>query len=475
MPRSLRPWLKAWLLLGASAPAVAALAAQSDLGSNVDGSAPPPAAIVNPCKALPSAPWPTTPIARRELLQRMELARPGCMSDAPFLAALGALWLDEGEQEQALVWLERALMLEPELPGAQVDHALALAALGEPAAAIALAQAWQIRTDVPPAVRHRLQQVVQAAARGPRAQAVEQRWFRQRELNLVAGYETNLDNSPRLVELTLTAPEGEVSLPVISQPRRGAATLAEASWQLAYIPQPGQVWRTGVNLGARSSPVQPRTDWHQVQWAGSGSQQWAQWRGQVEVAVAQVGGPLNEPYRVLHLGVAVDRQAWGCKWRLGSDAESRTQSQTSSANARIYSVSASTQCLIPAAPSFTWTAVLQAGVDQAVSEERPGGDQRLWQLRLRVNGTLGQDTKIDAGIRLGQTVDGTGYSSLLNNNARRRVLLPQMSVELARPLHLAWWPGAEAVAQFHANRAQSNLPLFSHNGASLYMGMRWAW
>jgi len=441
----------------------------------MDGSVAAPVVIVNPCKALPSSPWPATPIARRELLQRMDLARPGCMGDAPFLAALGALWLDEGEHEQALVWLERALMLEPELPGAQVDHALALAALGEPTAAIALAQAWQIRTDVPPEVRHRLQQVVQAAARGPRAPVDEQRWFRQREINLVAGYETNLDNSPRLVELTLTSPEGDISLPVISQPRRGTALLADASWQVAYVPQPGQVWRTGLNLGARSSPAQPRTDWHQVQWAGSGAHQWAQWRGQLEVALAQVGGPLNEPYRVLHLGASVDRQAWGCKWRLGTDAESRVQSQTTSANARIYSVSASSQCLVPAAPSFTWTAVLQAGLDQAVSDERPGGDQRLLQLRLRVNGTLGQDTKLDAGIRLGQSLDSTGYSSLLGNNARRRVLQPQMSVELARPLHLAWWRGAEALAQFHANRAQSNLPLFSHNGASLYMGMRWAW
>jgi hypothetical protein len=430
---------------------------------------------VNPCQALPAGPWPSTPIERRALLQRMELARPFCMRDAPFLAALGALWLEEGEPDQALVWLERALLLEPELPGAQVDHALALAALGEPAAAIALAQAWQIRTDIPPAVRGRLLKVTAAAKGADVSAAAHVRWHRQREVNALIGYENNLDSSPRLSELTLTAPEGNYTYPVITQPRRGAAALLDGSWQLVHVPQPGEVWRTGLVLGARSSPAEPRTNWYQAQWAGSASKQWPLWRGQVEVALAQVGGPLNEPYRVLHFGISADRQGWGCKWRIGADTEYRSQSVTTSANARIFSLSGSTQCLVPAAPSFTWSAALQLGIDQAVSPDRPGGDQQLWQLRLRLNGTLGQDIKLNAGLRLAQVVDQVGYTSLLENGARRRVLLPQLSVELARPLRLDWLPGAESVAQFNANRAQSNLPLFSHSGASLYAGVRWAW
>ncbi len=428
-----------------------------------------------PCEVLLATTWPSTPVARRALLQQMDLARPQCMGVAPFLALLGALWAEEGEHEQALVWLERALMLAPGLQGAEVDHALTLAALGEPAAAIALALAWRDRTDLPPAVSRKLQQVLVAATALANHQNAQPRWFRQRALSLVTGYETNLDNSPRLSELTLTAPDGDITLPVVGQPRRGAAQLADASWQIAYSPQPGQVWRTGLNLGARSSASQPATDWHQIQWAASGSKQWPLWRLQIEAAAAQVGGRLNEPYRVLHLGASVDRQAWGCKLRMGADVDERRQGATTSANARIYSVSGSAQCLVPLAPRFTWTVAAAAALDQATDPDRPGGDQRQWFVRLKLSGTLGQDTKIDLGLRLGQTFDQSGYSSLLGNNTRRRVLLPQISVELSRPLRIDGWVGTELLAQLHASRAQSNLPLFSHSGVSAYTGVRWTW
>ena len=428
-----------------------------------------------PCEVLLATTWPSTPVARRALLRQMDLARPQCIGVAAFLALLGALWAEEGEHEQALVWLERALMLDPGLQGAEVDHALTLAALGEPAAATALALAWRDRTDLPPAVSRKLQQVLIAATALANHQNAQPRWFRQRALSLVTGYETNLDNSPRLSELTLTVPGGDITLPVVGEPRRGAAQLADASWQVAYSPEPGQVWRTGLNLGARRSATQPTTDWHQIQWAASGSKQWPLWRMQVEAAAAQVGGPLNEPYRVLHLGASVDRQAWGCKWRMGADVDERRQRATTSANANIFSVSGSAQCLVPSAPRFSWTAAAVAALDQATDPDRPGGDQRQWFLRLRLSGPVGLDTKIDLGLRLGQTVDQSGYSPLLGNNARRRLLMPQISMELSRPLRIDGWVGTELLAQLHASRTKSNLPLFSHSGVSGYAGLRWTW
>lgn len=441
-----------------------------------DDTAPVPASrTLPPCEALLATNWPSTPAARRALLYQMELARPQCMGVAPFLALLGALLAQEGEHEQALVWLERALMLDPGLQGAEVDHALTLAALGEPDAVIALALAWRDRTDLPPAVSRKLQQVLVAATALVNHQSAQPRWIRQRALSLVAGYETNLDNSPRLSELTLTVPGGDITLPVVGEPRRGAAQLADASWQIAYTPQPGQVWRTGLNLRARHSAAQPATDWHQIQWAASGSTLWALWRLQVEAAAAQVGGSLNEPFRVLHLGASVDRLAWGCKWRVGADVDERRQGTTTNANARIYTASGSAQCLVPSAPRFNWTVAAAAALDQATDLSRPGGDQRQWFLRLRLSGPVALDTKIDVGIRLGQTVDQFGYNSLLGNNTRRRVLLPQISLELSRPLRIDGWIGTELLAQLHASRASSNLPLFSHSGVSAYAGLRWTW
>ena len=118
------------------------------------------------CTALATSPWPLTAASRRTLLHRFEAVRTACIAHAPFLAMLGALWLEEGEPDQALLWLERSLMLEPEQLGAQADHALALAALGEPAARISLAEgaggraakerhSYRLRASFARSIRHR--------------------------------------------------------------------------------------------------------------------------------------------------------------------------------------------------------------------------------------------------------------------------------------------------------------------------------
>ena len=83
-------------------------------------------------------------------------------------------------------------MLNPAMEAAQADHALALAALGEPAARDELVRAWQGRADVPPVVWKRLNAALSdngngAAASGEAAPPAG--WVQFLEVQLLLGHE----------------------------------------------------------------------------------------------------------------------------------------------------------------------------------------------------------------------------------------------------------------------------------------------
>src|SRR5690606_22160978 len=122
-----------------------------------DAAVPLATARLGACDAVAATPWPLTLAGRQVLLRRLEAMRERCMDRPAFLAMLGGAWLEDGDPAQALVWLERALLLDPDSLPARADHALALAALGEPAALRELALEWQRRPDMPALLRARIE------------------------------------------------------------------------------------------------------------------------------------------------------------------------------------------------------------------------------------------------------------------------------------------------------------------------------
>ncbi len=433
------------------------------------------------CTRLALAPWPSHPVARRAYLQRMDAAKASCMTHSQFLANLGALWLEEGEPSQALIWLERSLLLDPGHLGAQADHALALAALGQPAARDALAEAWRARRDVPEALRARLLPgPISASAPLPAVRlgaAVQDGWVSYRELSALAGFESNLNQSPKLYEITLTPPTGPEPIDLESPllPRRGAAVMTDLSWQLARSPEAGRIVRLGVNLGGRFAPGEAATNWRHVQLAGSVSQQWAPWRAQLDAGAGWVGGALNEPYRLVRLAASLERTALGCGFRASIDAESRTQSSTRVLDGRAAALSVSSTCTLWGQRHWNWGLALRGAVDEPVNPNRAGGRQDLASLGVRLQGALPGQARLDTSIRYSQTRDREGYSPLLADNARRHLKQSQFNLELSKPTQLSVLFDAEAVVQLSLTHQTSNLPLFRYHAGSLYTGLRWAW
>ena len=95
--------------------------------------------------------WQNLPL---EELNSLVLA---CDEVALFHAKRGAMLLVSGKIEEAAVALEKALLLEPNLPGAQLDYAHALALIGQRGSARAMLAQVLERADIEPALKGQLQ------------------------------------------------------------------------------------------------------------------------------------------------------------------------------------------------------------------------------------------------------------------------------------------------------------------------------
>lgn len=406
------------------------------------------------------------------MLRQLEQTREPCKQHAAFLALLGGTWLEEGDPAQALLWLERALLLEPDLLGAQVDHALALQALGEDTARQQLLRQWATRTDIPPLAFERLSRGIGAVDVVALNATPQKRWVSNGELTLMVGHESNLDQSPKLEEFVITPPGGDVSIPVDQRPRSGAAALGEASWQLAYGLRPGVVVQAGVQGSGRQSPDEPGTNWRALRLASGLSYRLDNWRVLLQGSQAWSRGPLSNPYRLGRLSFALEHDGPDCGHRLGAEAERRFEGNASLTPGRVAGVHWVGQCSLGAARGWKLAVAVRHAVDKPVQDNRPGGEQRQWGLGLRLFGQLTPEWTLDLGLRAQDSRDAKGYSPLLNNDARRRMQSGQLSVELARRLPWAAWGGTEWLVQAFVGGVDSNLAIFSYRSNGLMTGLR---
>lgn len=484
-------------LLGAAAPGVAAPTASEasppPLRASSAAPAPAPSAAATTsaapsaatgasCADLARSPWPRTGSARQQLIADLDRTRERCKNDAPFLALLGGLWLEEGEPEQALLWLERALLLEPQHLGAQADYALALAAQGDLAARNALLQAWEGRPDVPPLVLARLRSTTGAGARralpGNGSHGSNGRWVHAREATALLGYESNLNHSPRLSELTLTFPDESIVLPLPQpqRPRAGQAQLLDLSWQSAYALRPGVLVQGGLQAVGRHAPQHAETDWHSMQAGLALLVQRNGWRGTVQWTGTWFGGPLSQPYRAQRGALMLESTQLSCQQRLGLDFERRTQAGGDFLNAG-QALGLIWSGLCPTGwGDWRLGLAARAADDRPSDAARPGGRQRQASVGLRALGSLAPGVWLDLNLRHTRARDDEGYSDLLANNARRQLAPTSLSVELTRSLDTPWGAGGlELVTQIQAVRQNSNLPLFRYSAYSLFLGSRARW
>ena len=458
----------------------------------------PPAQPAKPCSLKAEYPLPSDLDSLRALAERQQevSGEPGCLKSATFHAWRGATLLALGKPDEAVEPLERALLQDPDLPGAQLDLAQALAAQGDSASAVSFLRSLRQRADLPIAIGTAIDRqlggllVPDLLQRGL---ALATDWQSRWQFSALGGADSNLNNAPAASEITLTFPQGNVTLPLApsSQPRQGAAVLGVAQWQ-GLKAHGESLWVLQAELRARQTS-QADTSYQQGDLAASWLQAPAaptQWVGRLATGYLRYGGAgllqatrTSIQYQWDNLGVTAatwwpDKFA-GCRPAASLELEHRRYPSTRDLDGVYEGGAAGLLCRGngqqqtsqanggSSSQSF-YSIQARLGDDHPIQEDRPGGTYRRAELKAQWEGPLLAIGRLGVQWTTTRQIDRQPFSILLGN-------LPRHTSRHLLQLEASWpiSAGLSLVGSAEAALQRSNLAAFESRQRSVYLGLRW--
>lgn len=400
-------------------------------------------------------------------------ALPECQRDASYLAALGHILNQRGRYMEAGDHLERALMLSPELKGAQLDYAIALAGMGETESARQLLDDILRDPTLPPGTKLALE-------RQRAGMILSTDWQTRLVAAARVGHDSNLLGAPSLSNLTLTFPGQPVVLPLDESSRPKAGIYRRLDLQLEvqkYTLAGGQV---GALLSVRSRRADSLGEADSKQGDALFEHSTYQRRGGgtgyytgASASMLQAGSSFRYNAYGITAGLGSALLLAGCDLRGGAEFQERKYLNNNVLSGRYMGLASSLSC---DRQDNQWLVSAKAGRDNATHGERPGGDQAQYSLRgavflTSVGWGLRPRGQLLADIDFNLTRDGNGYSPLLESGRSRVVRRVTSRVEFQHPVThtIQWAVGGEWVVQ------RSNLALFTNRSWGPYLALRTAW
>lgn len=446
------------------------------------------------CSLQPRYPLPTDRSALQKLAeaQQAAAAERGCLTSAAFHAWRGATLLALGRSAEAIEPLERALLHDPDLPGAQLDLAQALAAEGDTASARAFLADMRQRPDLPLPIGQMIERQLEILSVPPYlANVLAAGWQSRWQFSAMGGSETNLNNAPSSSEVTLTFPQGDVTLPLDpqSRPRSGGARLGVVQWQ-GLRPWNRSVLVVQAELKARQTG-DSATSYQQTDVAATWLDAPAasrQWVARVARSHLRYGGTSLlratratlqyqwEPRERNEAASAWNEALAGCRPAASLELEHRGYPESRVLDGVYQGAAAGWLCrrhkLGDGVDSLTADTIFygvqaRLGNDRPLQAARAGGAYRRAELRAQWEGPL-LSGRVGAQWSTTRQRDRDPYSPLLGNVPRattRHVLQVEASWPLTQSLAL--------VANAEVSRQSSNLAVFDARQRSIYLGVRW--
>ena len=428
-----------------------------------------------PFKPLPPL-CPSDNLWSKLSLEQLAAWAEACDQNAFFHAYRGAQLLALGQTEAAALVLEKALLINPDLPGAQLDFAQALAQVGLKGSARAILIEVLKRPDIQPELKNQL-----AKAQLEHAQPS---WQWQALAQTAYGHESNLNSATYTDTLTLYLSNGPVTLGltdnakpvagdalkslVVLQGTLRVAGLQELSVNLAINSKAGAASVGGNNRTAEgalkySLPVSAGNASGVWQLAVGGTQFWLT----SQSAYADQGVQLK--FNWDSLGAA-------CKAAPSVGAIDQKFPQATSLNGTY--TYARIDWLCSTSKNQETHVALGGGQDKAQDASRPGGNRARADLMLRherfvqmphlplVGNLSGQ---LSAWLRHASSKDKLAFSELLGelkSNTQRS----DLGLGYWVPVSKQWSAGfnVETTSQ------RSNNTLFNLKNSAVYAGIRWA-
>ncbi len=394
------------------------------------------------------------------LSRQLEAVLPECLESSEFYALYGAAKLNSGNIANAFESLERALLLEPENGAAQIDYAQALYLQGELFAALEINKALLQREDLP----GKLQSIILQRQQSWQALTTEG----STTLDILAGYDNNLNGAPDSGQLTLTL-SGEPVVLLLNEefkPESGPYLnfrLGSRYRQLA--PSHQHNWLAEVR-GRQSEDSE--SDLLQVDgryaFIKPGRRQ--SWQLNTGISHLQFGG--SSLYTGADVSARVQRaSSWGCQpyYRLATQYQVfHNQRQL---NALESKAGAGLNCPVNSSwGNHQFSTELSFLSNIAIDSGRPGGDRDGWQASVdwQINLPVGAFHSQLGHIQLDDTET---YSPLLANGAERWLRRSYVLLQYRRPL---FENTTLLVNMFHQHQ-RSNLELFRTIDSTLEIGI----
>ena len=439
-----------------------------------------------------------------------------CDEQATCQAQKGAQLLAQGRVEEAAVALEKALLLDPNLPGAQLDYAQALALIGLKGSARAMLADVLQRPDIQPKLKSKL-----TGAQNPPSEAsrpsLQSEWQWSKLVQAALGHETNLNSATFTDSLTLMLSNGPVTiglsdsakpiagpatktlLAVQGSTRAGAGLLALGELSVSASLSNKNALQTDSLTGIkpeRNQTAEAVAKFSLPMIAGAASGQWQFsaggtqfWLGSAS-AYSDTGFNVKfnwdqsfEPGFTSVFGGKLSLEDQSCKLAPSVGQTHQSFPLSTSLNG-IYSFARME--LLCRAQANESQVVLGKGQDKATnnamsapqSSARPGGDKKRLDLLLRHEHLVPlawspfkqvKAGQLSAWVRYAKSADAQIYSELLGD-LKTTTHRTDWGLGLWVPLDKSWSAGLN----LEATSQKSNNTLFNLKNSGVYAGIRWS-
>jgi hypothetical protein len=427
-----------------------------------------------------------------------------CDEQAACQAQKGAQLLAQGRVEEAAVALEKALLLDPNLPGVQLDYAQALALIGLKGSARAMLADVLKRPDIQPSLKFKLA-AAQNASTDTAQPSLAPDWQWSKLAQAAVGHETNLNSATFTDSLTLMLSNGPVTIGLadsakpISGPatktllalqgntRAGAGLLSLGELSVSASLSNKNALQTDSLTGLkpeRSQTFEAVAKYSLPMIAGAASGQWQLsaggthfWLGGLSAysdTAVSLKFNWDRTFEPVPQGLmGLDGQS--CKLAPSLGQTHQTFPLSSSLNG-VYAFARME--MLCKAQNQESQVVLGSGSDKAQQINRPGGDKKRMDLLLRHERLIAlpwspfkqvQQGQLSAWLRYAKSSDAQIYSELLGDlkTTTRRA---DWGVGFWAPLD-KWW---SAGLNLEATSQRSNNTLFNLKNSGVYAGIRWS-
>ena len=387
-------------------------------------------------------------------------------------ALSGQLLLAQGRIAEALLALETALLLNPDLPGAQLDYAQALAESGQGGAARSIASQALGRPDAPPGLKAAL---LAALTSPPNLQfSAYVQWSQ--------GNESNINNAISAQFLTLQLPNGPVDLPLsdTERPRAAPVRKSQAGAHVSLALPVGEL-QLGGNLMDRT----PRGDeaFATTSTEASIGYSLPLARGRIALQASRQQLKLGRESQFEGRGLQLQydiTMAGGlpCTFspRIGQVSQQYPNSVLTDGTfsyARLQATclhGGSAPSAQPQPPAAQTQFAIGLGTDTPQDSTRPGAERQRQELLLRHerSAPVGLPGQLSAWVRWHHTQDSKPYSPLFGS-----LVASTHAVGVGAGY---WVPMGHRISlgvELESTRQASNIGLYAMENQAAYVGLRW--